>query len=90
VYIYYITAAGNSISSQLGSSCEDGTDPSITYKITPAGSHSSTQPGGPPCWASPLAFGLIECYTLCSYTFISLTAKYHLLSYILKCCKKQE
>jgi hypothetical protein len=33
--------------------------PSITYKITPAGSLSSSQPGGPPCWTSPLAFGLI-------------------------------
>ncbi len=32
--------------------------PSITYKITPAGSLSSSQPGGPPCWASPLVFGL--------------------------------
>jgi hypothetical protein len=25
----------------------------------PAGSLSSSQPGGPPCWDSPLAFGLI-------------------------------
>ncbi len=25
----------------------------------PAGSFSSSQPDGPPCWASPLAFGLI-------------------------------
>jgi hypothetical protein len=33
--------------------------PSITYKITPAGPLSSSQPGGPPFWASPLAFGLI-------------------------------
>ncbi len=33
--------------------------PSITYKITPAGPLSSSQPGGPPCWASPLVFGLI-------------------------------
>jgi hypothetical protein len=34
--------------------------PSITYKITPAGSLSSGQPGGPPCWVSPIiAFGLI-------------------------------
>ncbi len=34
--------------------------PSITYKTTshPAGSLSSSQTGGPPCWASPLAFGL--------------------------------
>jgi hypothetical protein len=27
-------------------------------KSRPAGSLSSSQPGGPPCWASPLAFGL--------------------------------
>ncbi len=36
--------------------------PYITSKITTcwgAGSLSSGQPGGPPCWASPLAFGLI-------------------------------
>jgi hypothetical protein len=33
--------------------------PSLTCKITPAGSLSSSQPGGPPCWANPLAFGLI-------------------------------
>jgi hypothetical protein len=32
--------------------------PSTTYKIRP-GSPSSSQPGGPPCWSSPLAFGLI-------------------------------
>jgi hypothetical protein len=34
--------------------------PSITYKITSAASLSSSQPGGPPCWTSPLAFGLIR------------------------------
>jgi hypothetical protein len=34
-------------------------DPSIMYKITPAGSLSRSQPGGPPCWAGPLAFGHI-------------------------------
>ncbi len=32
--------------------------PSITCKITPTGSLSSSQPGGPPAWASLLAFGL--------------------------------
>ncbi len=32
--------------------------PPITYKITPAGSLSSNQLGGPLCWASPLAFYL--------------------------------
>ncbi len=31
-----------------------------THKITPAGSLSSSQPGWPPCWASALAFGLID------------------------------
>jgi hypothetical protein len=118
VYIYYLTAAGNSVSSQLGSSCQGnryGTEkaggrygPSITYKNKPeleffphsmwarnregiglsyrpagyigwrnwllgidsrapykfknvgsAGSLSSSQPGGPPCWTSPLALGTI-------------------------------
>jgi hypothetical protein len=29
--------------------------PSMMYKITPAGLLSSRKPGGPPCWASPLA-----------------------------------
>jgi hypothetical protein len=28
------------------------------YKITPAGSLSSSQPDRPPCWATSLAFGL--------------------------------
>ncbi len=32
--------------------------PSIAYKITPAGSLSSSQPDGPPCRTSALAFGL--------------------------------
>ncbi len=32
---------------------------SVTYKITPAGSPSSSQPGGPPCCVGPLAFCLI-------------------------------
>jgi hypothetical protein len=30
--------------------------PSITYKITPCWVLFSSQPGGPPCWTSPLAF----------------------------------
>jgi hypothetical protein len=68
-WIYYKTGAGNSIGSQLGSSCQCnryGTEkcrrygPSITHKITPAGSLYSSQPGGPPWWASPLAFGLFR------------------------------
>jgi hypothetical protein len=37
--------------------------PSITYELTPVWSLSSSQPGGPPCWASPLAFGLIGFYS---------------------------
>jgi hypothetical protein len=64
--IYYITAAGNFINSKLGSSCQGnryGTEkagPSFTYKITHAGTSTSNQPGGLPCWAaSPQAFGLI-------------------------------
>jgi hypothetical protein len=66
VYIYYITAPESSISSQLGSSCQGNWSrrrygPSVTYKITPAGSLSSSQTGRPPFWASPLAFGLIGC-----------------------------
>ncbi len=68
--IYYITAAGKFhqlaagqlLSAQpvlYGKGRQYG--PKITYKITPAGSLSSSQPGGPPCWASPLSFGLIGC-----------------------------
>ncbi len=35
--------------------------PSTTYKITPCWvTRLQPQPGGPPCWASPLAFGLME------------------------------
>ncbi len=33
----------------------------LCTKSHPAGSLSSSQSGGPPCWASPLAFGLIDC-----------------------------
>jgi hypothetical protein len=55
--------AGKPISSQLSSSCQGNrystergrrNGPSITV-----GSLSSSQPSEPPCWASPLAFGLI-------------------------------
>jgi hypothetical protein len=63
VYIYYITTTGNSVSSQLGSSCQAsryGTEkaggmslPSRTESHLPG--HYS-QPGGPPYWASPLVF----------------------------------
>ncbi len=71
---YCITAAGNlgnSISSQLGMQLLLGQPvrngkgrrygPSITYKTTPARSLPSSQAGGQPCWASPLAFDLIGC-----------------------------
>jgi hypothetical protein len=67
VYFVNIITAGNSISSQLGSSCHGSPvrygktrrrGLSSTYKITPTGSLSSSQTGGPPRWASPLAFGL--------------------------------
>jgi hypothetical protein len=36
-----------------------GMDGPSRTKSHPAGSVSSSQPGGPPCWASPLAFYLI-------------------------------
>ncbi len=70
VYIYYITGAGNSISSQLGSSCQGnrcGTEKAegtaVNYvQILPARSLSSLKPDGPPCWVSPLAFALIGCH----------------------------
>ncbi len=58
VYVCYITSTGNSFSSQLlsGRPVQYGKGrrygPSITYKITPTGSLSSSQPGGPPCWVS--------------------------------------
>ncbi len=32
---------------------------SVSTKSHPAGPLTSNQPGGPPCWANPLAFGLI-------------------------------
>jgi hypothetical protein len=53
-------AAGQLLSGQpvrYGKGRRNG--PSITYIITPAGPLSSSQQGGPPCWASPLAFGHI-------------------------------
>ncbi len=63
VYIYYLTAAGKSISSQLGSSCQGnryGTEKvggmARPSQITLVGSLSSSQQGGPPCWANPLSF----------------------------------
>ncbi len=66
VYIYCITSAENSFSSQLGSSCQgnrygmvekasDTARPSHTKSHRPG----SSPPGGPPFWASTLAFGLI-------------------------------
>ncbi len=54
---FHQLAAGQLLLGQLVRYGKDSL--SITYKITPAESLSSSQPGGPPCWASPLAFGLI-------------------------------
>jgi hypothetical protein len=48
---------------------------SITSKMTPAGSLSSSQPGGPPYWPSPLAFGLIGCKMF--YSVCDCIIKYH-------------
>ncbi len=58
VYIYYVREAGNSISSQLGSSCEGN-----RYCTEKAGGTA----GGPPWWASPLAFGLIGEHCRCQH-----------------------
>jgi hypothetical protein len=61
-------AAGFARSSQLSSSRpgqavrsvrEGGMDRPSQHKSHPAGSLSSSQPGGPPCWVISLAFGLI-------------------------------
>ncbi len=41
-----------------------GTDSPSRTESQPAGSLSSSQPGGPPCWARPLDFGLIGPYCL--------------------------
>jgi hypothetical protein len=43
----------------LWSARAGGMDRTSHTKSHPAGSLSSSQPGGPPCWASLLAFGLI-------------------------------
>ncbi len=60
--------AGFARSSQLSSSRpgkavrsvrEGGMDRPSQHKSHPAGSLSSSQPGGPPCWVISLAFGLI-------------------------------
>jgi hypothetical protein len=58
------TAAGIAKSSQLssprpGQAVRSVIDCPSRTKSHPAGSLSSSQPSGPPCWASPLAFGLI-------------------------------
>ncbi len=65
----FTTAAGNSMRRQLGSSChgnryctERQEVRPVYHKSTFARSLSSRQPVGPPCWASPLAFGLIGLY----------------------------
>ncbi len=62
------TPAGNSVSLHPGSTYQEnrfGTEKAgnmarpSRIKITPVGSLSSSQLGGPPCWSRPLAFGLI-------------------------------
>ncbi len=60
MYIYYITAAGSPGRATITVWKDAGgtARPSRT-KSHPARSLSSSQPGGPPCWASPLVFGLI-------------------------------
>ncbi len=66
--LQYITAAGNFISSQLGSSCQGnrygtqkagGTARTSCTKSHLPGSLSSSPPGGPSCWTRPLAFSSI-------------------------------
>ncbi len=66
--VHNISAAGNSIRSQLGSPChcnqygtekEGGTAHPSRTKSLLAVSLSSTQPDGQPGWTSPLVFGLI-------------------------------
>ncbi len=65
VYIYYATAAGNSISLHSWAAFVRATGTVRKdrrygpYKITTTGSLSSSRRGRPPCWASPLAFDLI-------------------------------
>ncbi len=74
--VYNITAAGNSISSQLGSSChgnrygaEKASDTARPLRKNShlSGYSSPVGQAGPPCWASPLSFGLIglgcQCWT---------------------------
>jgi hypothetical protein len=77
VHISYITAAGNSISSAAPVRAigvvwkRQAVRLSITYKVAPDGSLSSSQPGGPPCWVSPLAFGLFGATLLGSCTWLN-------------------
>jgi hypothetical protein len=67
LYSYYITAAGNSFCSQLGSSCAGQPvqygngrryGPSIIYKITPAGSLSSSRSGRAAIFGQPSSLRL--------------------------------
>jgi hypothetical protein len=44
-------------------------------KITPAKSISSSQPGGPPCWTRPVAFGLIDTNHTCRVTLLQLSSE---------------
>ncbi len=61
---------------------------SITFKITPAESHSSRQPGGPPCWTSPLAFGLLghSCKLNTCSSHVTLYSAVHLKFIVLITC----
>jgi hypothetical protein len=87
VYIYYITVVGLAAGQLLPGQpvrYEKGRryGSFITYKITPAGSLSppASQPGGQPCWARLLAFGLIDYIFLqLVFTFLppSLKMKYN-------------
>jgi hypothetical protein len=56
-YKFHKLAAEQLLSGKLVQYGRQVYGPFITYKITPAGSLSSSQPGGPQ--VSPLAFGLI-------------------------------
>ena len=64
VHSYNVTAAGNSISSQLGSSCQGNRYSKKRQAVRPVHhiqNHACRVTLLQPCWASPLAFGLIGC-----------------------------
>jgi hypothetical protein len=72
---------------QVVCSCEaGGMDRQSRTKSHPAGSLYSSQPGGPPCWTSPLAFG-IGFYTV-AFVWKSLymcNAQYMYIRYCHRC-----